>query len=186
MKISLEKKPQPKILVEKISGFKNTDLTDLCDATQSTIDDDALSFNIGLGHIDAQLRDQLEAYWRGTLLVPERLLIIGRIDGVIASSIQLIKPSPNNPNSAFAGTVGNHFVAPWARGYGLAKELLKEAESEAIKAGLSILKLSVRANLKTAIKLYESSGYKRWGTLDKYEKLDGKYLAGYYYYKDLV
>lgn len=185
MKNSSEKTLQPNILVEKINSFKGTDLSDLCDAAESTLSEDALSFSIGLGRVDSIVRDNLEAYWKGTLLVPERQLIIGRLDGVVASSIQLIKPAPNNQSSNFAGTVDKHFVAPWARGYGLAKELLKAAENEAVNMGLSILKLSVRANLKTAVMLYESSGYKRWGTLDKYEKIDGKFLAGYFYYKDL-
>ena len=184
MKFAHEAK-QPEIVVEKLIQFKNTDLTDLCDATESTISDNALSFNVGLRHIDSQIRDKLESYWKGTLLVPERLLIVGRLDGVIASSIQLIKPSPNNQTEDFAGTIDNHFVAPWARGYGLAKELLKSVEKEAEALGLSIIKLSVRDNLKTAIKLYESSGFKRWGTLDKFEKIDGKFIAGYFYYKDI-
>lgn len=185
MKVASGLKRHPEILVEKISSFKGTDVTDLCDATESTLSDDALSFSIGLGRIDSQVRDKLESYWRGVVLVPERQLIIGRLDGVIASSIQLVKPAPNNQTTSFACTVDNHFVAPWARGYGLAKELLRIAEIEAKKSGLSVLKLSVRANLKTAINLYESTGYKRWGTLDKYEKIDGKFIAGYFYYKDL-
>ncbi len=185
MKNAQEAKPQPTIFIERISQFRGTDLTDLCDATESTLSDDALSFSIGLGRIDSHVRDHLESYWKGTLLVPERQLIIGRLDGVIASSIQLVKPSPNNQTGLFAGIVDNHFVAPWARGYGLAKELLKAVETEAVAAGLSILKLSVRNNLKTAIKFYEASGYKRWGTLDKYEKMDGKFIAGYFYYKDI-
>ena len=185
MKFASERAEQPKILVEKTTSFKGTDLTDLCDAAESTISDDALSFNIGLGHVDSQVRDRLESYWKGTLLVPERILITGRLDGVIASSIQLIKPSPNKLNSSFAGSVENHFVAPWARGYGLAKELLRSVENEARSTGLSLLKLSVRANLTTAIKLYESLGYKRWGTLDKYEKIDGKFLAGHFYCKEI-
>ncbi len=185
MKFAQGIKQQPKILVEKLSQFKGTDLTDLCDATESTISDDSLSFSIGLGRVDSQIRDQLESYWKGTLLVPERVVIVGRLEGVIAASIQLIKPSPNNQTGVFAGMVDNHFVAPWARGYGLAKELLKAAEREAATAGLSILKLSVRNNLKTAIKLYETFGYTRWGTLDKYEKIDGKFIAGYFYYKDI-
>lgn len=185
MKTAHEENKHLTISVEKISSFKGTDLTDLCDATESTLSDNSLSFNIGLGSIDTQIRDQLESYWKGTLLVPERQLIIGRLDGVIASSIQLVKPSRNNHTSSFAGLVDNHFVAPWARGYGLAKELLKLAEEEAKKSGLSILKLSARANLKTAIRLYEVSGYKCWGTLDKYEKINGEYIAGHFYYKEL-
>lgn len=185
MKAAQGLKHQPTILIEKISSFKGTDLADLCDATESTLNDNDMSFSIGLDQTDLLLRDKIESYWKGVILVPERQLIIGRLDGVIASSIQLVKPNPNNQNMAFAGNIENHFVAPWARGYGLAKELLKAAEHEAVKANLSILKLSVRANLKTAAALYEYCNYKCWGTLDKYEKINGQFIAGYFYYKDL-
>lgn len=185
MKIAQSTQKRPAVVIEKVSAFKGTDLADLCDATESTLSDNALSFSIGLSRVDTQMRNQLEAYWQGVVLVPERELIVGRLDGIIAASIQLVKPAPNNQTGTFAANVDNHFVAPWARGYGLAKELLKAAESEAKEAGLSVLKLSVRANLNSAVKLYESCGYKRWGTLDKYEKIDGKFIAGYFYYKDL-
>lgn len=173
------------VKVEKINSYKGTDLADLCDATESTILDGSLSFSIGLNRNEPQVRERLEKYWGGVLLVPERQLIVGRVDGVIAASIQLIKPAPSNQTSAFAGFVENHFVAPWARGHSLAKDLINAAEDEARNQGLKIIRLSVRANLDSAIKMYESCGYKRWGTLDKYEIVDGKMLAGYFYYKDL-
>lgn len=176
---------QVQIKVERIQVFKGSDLSDLCDATESTILDDGLSFSIGLNRAEPPVRDRLEAYWKGVLLVPERQLIVGRIDGVIASSIQLVKPTPNNQTSSFCGSVDHHFVAPWARGHGLAKELLKAAQRNAKEEGLEVLRLNVRANLEAAIQLYEQLGYKRWGTLDKYEKIDGEMIAGFYYYKDL-
>lgn len=174
-----------KIKVEKLSEFKNTDLNDLCDATESTILDTKSSFNIGLKRSELLVRERLEAYWRGVMLVPERQLIVGRLDGTIASSIQLIRPNPNNQTSSFSGSVDQHFVAPWAREHGLAKSLLKVAEEEAKKLGLSVIRLRVNATLLMAIKLYESCGYKRWGTLDKYEIIDGKMTSGHFYYKDI-
>lgn len=174
-----------KIKVEKLNEFKNTDLNDLCDATESTILDNKSSFNIGLKRSDLLVRERLEAYWKGVTLVPERQLIVGRLDGTIAASIQLIRPNPNNQTSSFSGSVDQHFVAPWAREHGLAKLLLKAAEEEAKKLGLSVVRLRVNATLATAIKLYESCGYKRWGTLDKYEILDGKMTGGHFYYKDI-
>lgn len=182
--VALEKK-QSSTKVEKITEFKATDLSDLCDATESTILDDSLSFNIGLNREEPLVRERLEMYWKGVMLVPERILIVGRLDGIIAASIQLVKPSPSNQTSAFAGTIENHFVAPWARGYGLAKSLISAAEKEAKSSGISLLKLSVRENLSGAINIYESCGYKRWGTLAKFEKIDGKMLAGHYYCKDI-
>ena len=179
------KQPEAEIKVEKITEFKQMDLHDLCDSSESIVSDEALSFSIGSNRSDPLTRERLETYWKGVLLVPERELIVGRIDGTIAASIQLVKPSPQNQTSNFVGNVDHHFVSPWARGHGLAKQLIKAAEAEAKLLGLSVIKLDVRANLESAVKLYESSGYKRWGTLDKYEMIDGKMIAGHFYYKDL-
>jgi len=179
------KQSPAEIKVEKIREFVKTDLNDICDASESTMHDDSLSFSIGSNREDPLVRERLENYWKGVLLVPERQLIVGRVDGTIAASLQILKPSPNNQTSNFAASVDNHFVAPWARGYGLAKMLINAAEVEAKEMGLTVLKLNVRANLENAIQLYEASGYKRWGTLDKYEMVDGKMIAGHFYYKDI-
>jgi RimJ/RimL family protein N-acetyltransferase len=173
------------IKIEVLRELNDMDLSDLCDAAESTVLDNSLSFNIGMYRTKPTTKESIETYWKGVLLVPERELIIGRIDGVIAASVQLIKPAPDNQTSAFCGTIDRHFVAPWARGHGLAKALIFEAEKRAEAVGLTVLRLSVRANLEAAISLYESLGYKRWGTLDKYEMVGGKMLAGHFYYKDL-
>ncbi|MAS86960.1 MAG: GNAT family N-acetyltransferase [Micavibrio sp.] len=173
------------ILIEALDRYEATDLGDLCDATESTLEDNRLSFSIGMDRTEAPARQKLEAYWKGVLLVPERKLIVGRLDTTIASSIQLVKPAPSNQTSAFAGFLDHHFVAPWARGFGLAKGLIEKAEEEAKKENLSVLRLSVRANLDPAIAMYESVGYKRWGTLDQYELVDGQMLAGHFYVKEL-
>lgn len=179
------KKHKADIKIERLTKLSSMDLNDLCDATESTLLDDSFSFSIGMNRTEPPVRDRLEAYWKGVMLVPERQLIIGRLDGVIAASVQLITPAPSNQTSSFAGSIDHHFVAPWARGHGLAKDLIKAAEDAAREHGLKILRLSVRANLEAAVKMYESCGYKRWGTLDKYEMVEGKMLAGHYYYKDL-
>lgn len=180
-----ENQPPVNVKVERLDRFKGPDLLDLCAATEDTIKDDALSFTIGLNRTHCPPRERLEAYWKGVIIVPERTLIVGRLDGAIASSIQLVKPAPSNQTSNFCGFVDHHFVAPWARGHGLAKDLLAVAEEEARNIGLSVLRLSVRANLENAITIYETAGYKRWGELEKYEMVDGKMLGGYFYYKDL-
>lgn len=182
---SQEQSPSATLKVERLTAFKSSDLADICEATERTIMDNAIGFTIGFGREDIMARERLEAYWQGVLLVPERVLVVGRLDGVISSSVQLIKPNPNNQTSYFSGSITQHFVAPWARGFGLAKRILECAEGEARAAGLTVLRLRVNATLSAAISLYESCGYKRWGTLDKYEIIDGKMTAGYFYYKDL-
>ena len=177
--------PPVNVQVERLEILKGADLIDICTATEDTIKDDAYSFTIGLSRTHCPPRERLEAYWKGVVLVPERELIVGRLDGAIASAIQLVKPAPSNQTSMFCGSVDHHFVAPWARGHGLAKMLLQQAEEEAREAGLSVLRLNVRANLESAVTLYENAGFKRWGELDRYEMVDGEMLSGYFYYKDL-
>ena len=40
--------------------------------------------------------ERLIKYWRGTLLVPHRQLIVGRLNKVIAGTLQLVFQPPNN------------------------------------------------------------------------------------------
>lgn len=173
------------IKVEYITKFKGADLEDLCDATEVTITDSE-GFSIGFHRDGVPSREQLENYWKGILLIPDRKLIVGRLDGTIAASIQVVKPLASNHASSFAAELESHFVATWARGYGLAKKLLTSVEELAKEDNTWVIKLSVRANHHAAINLYESMGFKRWGTLDKYEYINGRMYAGHFYYKDIV
>ena len=177
---------EPTIVVEKLDGFKSSDLEDLCTATEKTLDDDATSFSIGFNWLKSPTIDRLESYWNGLVLVPERQIFVGRVDGTVASAAQLVKPAPSNQAQCFACSLREHFVAPWARGHGLARKLLNAVEDEAAKLNFKVLKLEVRSTQDAAISLYETNGYKKWGELDKYEMVGGKYVAGYFYYKDLV
>lgn len=184
MSEAIKEVPKTTIIVEKLDVFKGADLSDLCDATEATMQD-TYGFSIGFHRSEPLVRDRLEAYFKGVLLVPERQLIGGRYDGTLAGSIQLVKPAASNQTSAFAASVDNHFVAPWARGHGMARKLLEAAEREARACGITVIKLSVRATREAAIHLYEICDYKRWGTLEKYEIMAGEMVAGHFYYKEL-
>jgi len=175
----------PMIIVEKLTEFKGSDLDDLCDAMEKTIED-GLGFSVGFNWLKAPSREKIEAYWKGLLLVPNREIFVGRLDGVIAGAVQFITPPGNKQSQSFAASAHEHFVAPWARGHGLAKMLLAAVEEEARKDKFRILKLEVRATQEAAVKLYESYGFNKWGELDKYEMVDGQFVTGYFYYKDLV
>ena len=58
----------------------------------------------GFGWLKPPPRQVLENYWKGVLLVPERRLFVGRLDGTIAGSAQLSRAPRNNEAQAFAGT----------------------------------------------------------------------------------
>lgn len=59
-------------------------------------------------------------------------------------------------------------IAPGARGHGLGKRLLAEAERRAREHDCAYLRLEVRADNPTAIGLYEGVGYRRFGQIDDY------------------
>ncbi len=171
----------PERLVAKTEQFGRGELVDLCTATVEAIRD-----GIGFGWVRPPTRQRLEAYWRGVVLVPERVLFLGRVDGSVAGSVQLVKPPPAYEAVHFTTQIDTHFVAPWARGHGLAKQLLEAAEAEARDGGFSVMRLDVRVTQERAIALFESCGYRRWGTLDTYHKVNGDMIAGHFYAKELV
>ncbi len=170
----------PEITTEKATSFNLADLDDLCKGTE-----DAIRDGIGFGWMAPPARETLEAYYKGVLLVPHRSLFIGRLDGVAGASIQLVRPSKSKETTAFSCEIEAHFVAPWARGHGLAKALLEVAEREAAKEGFSIIRISVRETQHRALNLYRESGYIEWGRMPFYEYVNASLVAGHFFYKKL-
>jgi ribosomal protein S18 acetylase RimI-like enzyme len=172
--------PAGKVAVERLTQYSGTDLDDLCEATESAIVEGG-----GFGWLKVPARQVLENYWKGMLLVPERRLVVGRLDGVIAGSVQLSRAPRNNEAQSLAGTVTGAFVAPWARGRGIGHGIVREVEALASELGLVVLNLDLRDSQRAAIRLYESLGYRRWGTHPAYAQVDGRIVPGHYYYKRL-
>ena len=166
------------ISVDRLTRFSGTDLDDLCEATENAITEGG-----GFGWLTPPPRQVLENYWRGVLLVPERRLVVGRLDGIIAGSAQLSRAPRNNEAQAFAGTLTSAFVAPWARGRGLGRGIIREIESLARELGIAVLNLDLRDTQRAAIALYEAMGYRRWGTHPVYARVEGRIVRGHYYYK---
>ena len=67
-------------------------------------------------------------------------------------------PSRNNEAQAQAVHLMHHFVAPYARGHGLARLILRKAEERARALGFRILNLDVRATQLARHRPYESGG----------------------------
>lgn len=177
---AIEQPVQPQVKIGKIATLDGGALTDLCDATE-----DAIADGIGFNWLTPPLRDTLESYWKGVLMVPERTLIGAWLDGILCGSIQLVSPTRSRETSFFCANIEAHFVAPWARGHGIAIQLLKEAERQAAVAGFSVIRLSVRETQSRAIKLYRDHGYIEWGILPAYEYVAGRMIAGHFFYKTL-
>ena len=103
--------------------------------------------------------------------------------GTTAGSAPRGKPTSNQEARGFGATRSTHFVAPWARGHGLARTLVEAVEVAARVGGFETLNLDVRETQKAALKLYESCGYERWGTLQSYARVDGRMISGHCYVK---
>jgi ribosomal protein S18 acetylase RimI-like enzyme len=169
---------KPTISVERLTAFKKTDLTDLCDAA-----DAAIEAGGGFGWVRPPPRHVFESYWKGTLLIPERQVFVGRLDGTIAASAQMARPARNNEAQGFSATLMTSFVAPWARGHGLAKLVTVAVEEAARESGAHLINLDIRETQTAAIQLYETLGYTRWGVHPHYAKVEGKLIRGFFYYK---
>ncbi len=166
--------------VEKLATLDDDDLNALCEATDAAIIDGG-----GFGWVNPPGRQALERYFRGVMLVPERELIVGRVDGVIVGSAQLVRPARNNEAQAFAATIMHAFVAPYARGNGLARLMMLRCEEAARALGYLVINLDVRETQEAAIALYDQLGYQRWGLHPAYARVGGRTVGGIFYYKQL-
>ncbi len=166
------------LLVERASELDEDDLEALCEAADAAILEGG-----GFGWVKSPGRLALESYFHGVLLVPERELFIGRLNGTIVGSAQLVRPPRNNEAQAFAATMMHSFIAPYARGHGLARLMTERVEEGARALGYQVLNLDVRETQEAAIHLYETLGYQRWGEHPAYARIGGRTVRGLYFTK---
>ena len=169
---------QPDLNVERVTELSDDDLAALCEATDAAIIEGG-----GFGWVTPPGRQAMERYFRGVLLVPERELFIARLNGTPVGSAQLVSPPRNNEAQAFAATLMHSFIAPYARGHGLARLLTQRVEEGARALGYFALNLDVRETQEAAIRLYKSLGYVHWGTHPVYARVRSQTIAGYFFYK---
>ena len=108
-----------KLSVETADQLTTRDVHELCDAAE-----EAILAGGGFGWLSPPPKSVMEDYWRGVQMIPERHLIIARLDKVIAGSCQIVRPPRNNEAQQFSCQLTTFFVAPWARGHGLAQMIV--------------------------------------------------------------
>lgn len=173
--------PDAVITIDIVETLSPADLNDLCDST-----DAAVEAGGGFGWIEPPAREVMERYWKGVTVVPERHLLLARMDGIVCGAVQLVEPSRHNEAQAFSAQLLAAFIAPWARGRGAGRMLTETAEKLAKDMGYKVLQLDVRDTQEAAIHLYEKMGYKRWGVNPAYAQVDGKIISGYFYSKNIA
>ena len=80
-----------KLSVETVDQLTSRDIHELCDAAE-----EAIRAGGGFGWLSPPPKSVMEDYWRGVQMIPERYLIIARLDKVIAGSCQIVRPPKNN------------------------------------------------------------------------------------------
>ncbi|MBE9604554.1 GNAT family N-acetyltransferase [Acetobacteraceae bacterium H6797] len=164
--------------VERATSLTDHELAELCEATDAAIIEAG-----GFGWLQPQGREALTRHFKGLLLVPERELFVARLDGTIVGSAQLNRPPRNNEAQAFSAWLTHAYIAPYARGHGLARLLVARVEERAAALGHRVINLDVRSTQLNAMALFEGLGYIRWGTHPAYARVDGQTVEGHYYYK---
>ena len=175
-----EEKKNISIKVELLFSINSIDLADLCNITEQ-----AIKAGGGFGWLKVPPRNTLNKYWSGIMLIQNRKLIVGRLNGAIAGALQLMFQQSNNEAQKNICNITSHFVAPWARGHGLAKTMIDKAETVGIENGVNCVQLDVRETQDAAIQLFKSKGYKQWGINPSYALVDGKNIKGFYFLKKL-
>ena len=168
------------IAVESLTKISDTDEADLCSVTEQ-----AIKAGGGFGWLTIPPIDTLKNYWNGLVLIKTNILIVGRLNENIAGALQISFNPANNEAQKNIAKIQSHFVAPWARGYGLAKSMIDRAIKTSKENNKSSIQLDIRETQMAAIQLFESKGFSKWGENPSYAFINGKRIKGYYYYKDL-
>ena len=178
----MKTKPKEKILikVDTLKSITDLDLADLCNITEQ-----AIKAGGGFGWLKVPPRVTLNKYWKGLVVVQNRILIVGRLNNAIAATLQLGLQPLNNEAQKNITNITSHFVAPWARGYGLAKKMIDHAEIVAKENGALCIQLDIRETQDAAIQLFKSKGYKQWGKNPNYASVEGVTIKGLYFYKNI-
>ncbi|GBQ32772.1 histone acetyltransferase HPA2 [Acetobacter fabarum DSM 19596] len=166
--------------VQRILSLEEDDLQALCESVDAAILDGG-----GFGWLQPQGRQVLERYFRGLLLVPERMLFAIRLDGVIVGGAQLIRAPRNNELQAMCITLAHLFVAPYARRQGLGAALLQEVENAARNMGFRVLNVDVLQTQTAAIALFEKTGFHIWGKHPFYARVGDELVSGLFLTKCL-
>ncbi len=168
------------ISVDVLSKLSEVDLADLCNITEQ-----AISAGGGFGWLRVPTREILNQYWNKINEDSLTKLIVGRLNGVIAGTLQLSYEAPNIESRKNIAQIKRHFVAPWARGYGLAKSMIDFSEQKAKEDNIKSIQLAVRETQDAAVQLFSSKEYNIWGENPYYAFINGSFVKGIYFYKNL-
>ncbi|WP_152667952.1 GNAT family N-acetyltransferase [Aneurinibacillus tyrosinisolvens] len=133
-----------------------------------------------IGFLPPMERSEARKYWE-TVLRPEVILFIARINDEVVGSVQLhLSTKQNGSHRAEIGKLMTH---PDFRCNGIGRSLMQEAEKRAKLEGRSLLILDTREG-DPSNHLYTSIGFVESGRIPEYARsASGELHASVFYYK---
>lgn len=166
------------LTVDHLTRLTDVDIESLVAATRETIADGVQSSWRG-----KPSHERLKAFWSGVALSPQRHLIIGRLAGKAVGAVQIVQAGPLSEIGPEVASLDNFFLAPSARGHGLARRMLRYTEEVARAQGIVSLDFVVREDRSEAAHILESLGYRLWARKETFRLLDGSFQGGLFYTK---
>ena len=151
------------------------DIEGLSELLRVVVDDGA-----SIGFLPPMKQEEAIKYWE-TVLSPEIILFIARINNEVAGSVQLhLSTKQNGSHRAEIGKLMTH---PKFRRNGIGRALMQKAEERANQENRSLLVLDTREG-DLSNKLYVSLGFVEAGKIPCYaESANGELHTTVFYYK---
>ncbi|MEM1506106.1 GNAT family N-acetyltransferase [Domibacillus sp. 8LH] len=152
-----------KAKVEEVSSMEGV-IEQLSVLLKEVVDNGA-----SIGFLPPIQMKEAKAYWQ-TVLTPHTVLLIAKIDGRLAGTVQL--QLITKPNGDHRAEVAKLMVHPDFRQNGIGRLLMQKAEERASQENRSLLVLDTREG-DPSNKLYQSLGYAEAGKIPRYVKSAG-------------
>lgn len=143
---------------------------------------DVVADGASIGFLPPLAYQEAAAYWN-SVLEAGVVLWIAEKDGVPVGTVQL--HLAQKANATHRAEIAKLMVHPSGRRLGIARQLMKVAEEEALRQDRTLLVLDTRVG-DPSNGLYESIGFVEAGVIPGYaQSADGQLHATRYYYKPL-
>lgn len=144
---------------------------------------DVVQDGASIGFLPPLQRSGAVQYWQ-TVLNPDVILFVAKVNDTIAGSVQLHLCSKQN--GGHRAEIAKLMTHPHYRRKGIARLLMEKVHETASKMGRTLLVLDTREG-DPSNHLYTSLGYVQGGRIPSYAKsADGGYDATVIYYKQLI
>ncbi|CAI3935166.1 Phosphoribosylformimino-5-aminoimidazole carboxamide ribonucleotide (ProFAR) isomerase (HisA) (PDB:4U28) [Commensalibacter papalotli (ex Botero et al. 2024)] len=172
----------PKIQIEQIISLDNEEeLHSLCETLEASIIE-----GYHCKWTKPPPRHLIENHFKGVLLVPEKTLLVARLDGNIVGICEVNTP-PKQINSCDISVKIDIFtVAPYALNMGIEQRLLAKMEQIVSQLGFPIINVIIDETQKKLLQFYLQNEYLHWATHPYYQRIDGQIVKGLFLYKSFL